>query len=153
MEQFLYFTGARDAQVVNSQIANYNHPEHPGLDDYGDMTVVGNNGCTGFFRLDWFTPDGLSTWGNSRMFIQGTDGFIELRKYVDIGHSDEGDNVYMVNNSGTYRFNVAGKVGYPFFSQMILDSMNGTENAMTQDHILKASELAIKAELFARKLH
>ena len=152
VEQFLYFTGAKDAQVVNSQIANYNHPEHPGLDDYGDMTVVGDNGTTGFFRLDWFTPDGLCTWGDGRMFIQGTEGFIELRKYTDIGHSEDGDNVYMVNNSGTYDFHVKGQVGYPFFGQMILDSLNGTENAMTQDHILKASELAIKAELFARKL-
>ena len=62
IEQFLYYTGATDATIVNSEIGNYNHPEYPELDDFGDATLVGNNGAMGYFRVDWFTPDGLSTW-------------------------------------------------------------------------------------------
>ncbi len=152
LEQFLFFTGAQDANIVNSQIANYNHPDTPGLDDYGDMTVVGDNGTTGFFRLDWFTPDGLRAWGDGRMFIQGTDGYIELRKYLNVAESDEADNVYMVNASGEYAYHVNGKVGFPFFGQMILDSINGTETAMSQEHIFKAVELGVIAQSLARKL-
>ncbi len=152
LEQFLFFTGAKDGYIVNSQIANYCNPETPGLDDYGDMTVVGDNGSTGYFKLDWFTPDGLRAWGDGRMFIQGTKGYIELRKYLDVAKSDKGDNVFMVNESGEYSYHVHGKVGFPFFGEMILDSLNGTEIAMTQEHIFKASELAVLAQKLARRL-
>lgn len=152
LEQFLFFTGNENATIVNSQIANYNHPETPGLDDYGDMTVVGDNGTTGFFRLDWFTPDGLRAWGDGRMFIQGTEGYIELRKYLNVAESDEADNVYMVNASGEYSYHVNGQIGFPFFGQMILDSIHGTETAMTQAHIFKSVELGVIAQSLARKL-
>ncbi len=152
LEQFLFFTGATDATIVNSQIANFNHPDTPELDDYGDMTVVGNNGTTGFFKLDWFTPAGLRVWGDGRMFIQGTEGYIELRKYVNVAESDEADNVYMVNDSGEHSYHVHGEVGFPFFGQMILDSLHGTETAMTQAHIFKSVELAVIAQMLARKL-
>jgi len=152
IEQFLFYTGATDAVIVNSQIANYNHPEYPELDDFGDATLVGNNGATGYFRVDWFTPDGLSTWGDSRMFILGTEGYIELRKYVDVAKSDGGNHVYLVNNEGEKYINVTGKVGFPFFGELILDCINRTENAMTQAHAFKAAELCVKAQLSAKKI-
>jgi hypothetical protein len=64
-------------------VANYAHKEYPGFEDFDDMTVVLGNGATGYCRVDWFTPDGLGTWGDGRMFILGTEGYIELRKYID----------------------------------------------------------------------
>lgn len=152
IEQFLFYTGATDATIVHSQIANYNHPEYPELDDFGDATLVGNNGATGYFRVDWFTPDGLSTWGDGRTFILGTEGYIELRKYVDVGKSDTGNHVYLVNNEGEQYINVTGKVGFPFFGELILDCINRTENAMTQAHAFKAAELCVKAQLSAKKI-
>ena len=85
IEQFLFYTGATDATVAASKIANYNHPEYPELDDFGDATLIGNNGATGYFRVDWFTPDGLRSWGDGRTFILGTGGYIELRKNLDVG--------------------------------------------------------------------
>ena len=88
-EQFLYFTANTEAGVISSRVANYGHKEHPGLDDFGDCNLVGANGATGYFRVDWFTPDGLSTWGDGRLFLLGTTGFIEVRKYVELA-SDAG---------------------------------------------------------------
>jgi len=152
IEQFLFYTGATDAVIVNSQIANYNHPEYPELDDFGDATLVGNNGATGYFRVDWFTPDGLSTWGDGRMFILGTEGYIELRKYVDVAKSDAGNHVYLVNNEREQYINVTGTVGFPFFGELILDCINRTENAMSQAHAFKAAELCVKAQLSAKKI-
>jgi len=152
LEQFLYFSGAKDASIVSSHIGNYSNPDHPGLDDYGDMILVGDNGTSGYFRLDWFTPDGLSTWGDGRIFILGKEGTIELRKYLDVARTEEGDHVFLVNKEGEYHFKVNGKVGFPFFGDMILDCLNQTENAMTQDHILKACELAVLAQEKATKL-
>lgn len=152
LEQFLFYTQSQDATVVNSQIANYHHPDYPELDDFGDINIVGDQGASGYFRVDWFTPNGLSTWGDGRTFIMGTEGYIELRKYVDIARSKTGDHVYLVNGEGEQHFEVSGQVGYPFFGQLILDCLNRTENAMTQAHTLKAAELCVKAQMLSRKL-
>lgn len=152
IEQFLFYTGAKDATIVNAKIANYAHPEYPELDDFGDATLVGDNGATGYFRVDWFTPEGLCTWGDGRTFILGTDGYIELRKYVDVARSTEENHVYWVNQDGEHYENVTGKVGFPYFGQLILDCINRTENAMTQEHAFKAAELCVKAQMLATEL-
>lgn len=146
IEQFLYYAGVKDARIINSQVANYNNKQHPDFNDFGDAMLVGDNGATQYFRVDWFTPDGLSTWGDGRTVILGTEGYIELRKYVDICRDSQGDHVYLVDSKGEHHFHVSGKVGYPFFGQLILDCLNRTENAMTQEHAFKAAELAVMAQ-------
>ncbi len=152
IEQFLYFTGAEDAKVVRSQIANYAHPETPELDDFGDAMLVADNGASGYFRVDWFTPDGLSTWGDGRTVILGTDGYIELRKNLNVATDPAGDHLFLVDKSGEHHLEASGKVGYPFFNQMIRDSLDGTETAMTQAHIFKAAELCVRAQNQAVRL-
>ena len=146
VEQFLYYTGAKDARVAHSKIANYNHKQYPTFEDFGDAAFIGDNGATGYLRVDWFTPNGLSTWGDGRTIILGTEGYIELRKYVDIGREKGGGHVYLVNNDGEHYMNVNGKVGYPYFGRLILDCINRTENAMTQAHAFKAAELSLIAQ-------
>ena len=83
VDQFLFYTGCTEAEVVESQIANVRHPKYPRFQDFGDMVLRGNRGF-GYVRLDWFTPDGLGTWGDGRLFILGTDGYMEVRKYTNI---------------------------------------------------------------------
>ena len=148
-EQFLYFTGAKDAEVMASQAVNFNNPDYPELEDFGDCTMKADNGATGYYRVDWFTPDGLSSWGDGRTIILGTEGFIELRKYMNLGVDQTGDHVFLANNEGEFYFNVSGKVGFPYFGQLILDCINRTEDAMTQEHTFKAAELCLKAQLMA----
>ncbi|KZE80882.1 oxidoreductase [Paenibacillus elgii] len=146
IEQFLYYTGAKDATVVSSRVANYHNKPYPELEDFGDATLTGDNGATFYFRVDWLTPDGLGTWGDGRTLIVGTDGYIELRKYIDIARDKQGDHVYLVNKEVERHFSVHGEVGYPFFGQLILDCIHRTENAMTQEHAFKAAELCLKAQ-------
>lgn len=153
IEQFLHYTGNTDAEVVHSKVANYANPDKPELEDYGDATLVGANGATFYFKVDWFTPDGLSTWGDGRTFITGTKGTIELRKYVDVAREESGNHLYLVTDAGEEHYNLNGKVGYPFFGEMILDCINGTENAMTQAHVFKAQELSLIAERDAMRLN
>ncbi|MDR0425823.1 MAG: gfo/Idh/MocA family oxidoreductase [Clostridiales bacterium] len=152
IEQYLYFAGEEDAQVVRSQIANYKNPAHPGLDDFGDAMLVGQNGTTNYFRVDWFTPDALRTWGDGRTMILGTDGYIEIRKYADIGTDGGADTVLLVNHETEKKMSAAGTVGFPFFGELILDCLNHTERAMTQAHAFKAAELCIKAQLQAVRI-
>jgi len=121
IEQFLYYSGAKDATVRSAAVANYNNPEYPELEDFGEVSLVADNGCSNYFRVDWFTPDGLSTWGDGRTIIMGTDGFIELRKYIDIARDPGGDHLYLVNQEGVQHMNVAGTVGFPFFGDLILE--------------------------------
>ena len=151
-EQFLYFTGNRDARVVTSRVANYAHKDHPGLEDFGDCCLAGDNGASGYFRVDWFTPDGLSTWGDGRTFLLGTEGYIELRKYVDVATGTGRDHVYLVDGDGEHRIGVKDKVGYPFFGELVRDCLDRTERAMTQEHAFKAAELCVVAEQQAQRL-
>ncbi len=149
VEQFLHFTGARDAQVRFAAARNAAHPEHPELQDFGECSLEADNGASGYFRVDWFTPDGLSTWGDGRLVILGTDGYIELRKYVDIATGHGMDQLFIVDGRGEHRVACAGKVGFPFFGELILDCLHGSESAMTQEHSFKAAELSLLAQKMA----
>jgi len=151
-EQFLTFSGATDATVAHAAVANYGNPDHPELEDFGEANLLGNNGATNYIRVDWFTPPGLSTWGDGRTFILGDQGYIELRKYVDVGRDKAGDHVYLVDAQGEHHLDVAGQVGFPFFGEMILDCLNRTEKAMTQAHIFKAAELCLRVQAAAKRI-
>jgi predicted dehydrogenase len=152
IEQFLFYAGVKDATVMHSKVANFNHPDFPELEDFGDATLVGDNGATHYFRVDWFTPDGLRSWGDGRSFILGTEGYIEQRKYLNVGTTELGSRLFLVNKKGEQHIECTGKTGYPFFGELIFDCLNRTEKAMTQEHVFKAAELAVKAQMQAVKV-
>jgi predicted dehydrogenase len=151
-EQFLYFTGAKNAEVVHAAVANYRFKEYPEFEDWGEANLRGDNGSTNYIRVDWLNPDGLRTWGDGRTFIQGTDGYIELRKYLDVAREYEGDQLYLVDHKGEHHIRCHGEVGYPFFGELILDCLERTERAMTQEHAFRAAELCLKAQAAAKHL-
>jgi predicted dehydrogenase len=151
-EQFLTYTGATDATVTQAAVANFANADTPEFEDFGEASLIGNNGSSNYIRVDWFTPAGLSTWGDGRTIILGTKGYIELRKYVDVGRDKLGDYVYLVDEKSEQMLNVTGKVGFRFFGQLVLDCLNRTELAMTQVHTFKAAELCLRAQLAARKI-
>jgi predicted dehydrogenase len=151
-EQFLTYTGATDATVLHAAVANYAHPDHPGFEDFGEASLLSNNGATNYVRVDWFTPTGLSTWGDGRLMILGEKGTIELRKYVDVARDKTGNHVYLVDDKGEHHLEVEGKVGFRFFGELILDCIHRTEKAMTQAHAFKAAELCLKAQAAARRV-
>lgn len=146
IEQFLHFAGARDAHVLHSKVGNYHNRDHPDFQDFGDATLVADNGATAYFRVDWFTPSGLGAWGDGRTVILGTDGYIELRKYLDVARDPVGDHVYLVDHKGEHHLPVQGTVGFPYFGRLILDCLDRTEHAMAQEHTFLAIELALAAQ-------
>ncbi|MEY3946844.1 MAG: hypothetical protein RJB03_1550 [Bacteroidota bacterium] len=149
-DQFLHFTGSTSAEVVASQVGNVNHPNKPLFEDFGDVMLKGNGGA-GYVRVDWFTPDGLKTWGDGRLTILGTDGFIEIRKNIDIARYDKGNHLYMANNKETVYID-CNDVELPFGRLFVDDVINRTETAMTQAHCFLATELALKAQKMAKKI-
>ena len=146
LEQILTYAHCTDARLISSRVGNLRHKEHPGLEDFGDATFITDNGIPCYVNVDWFTPDGLGTWGDGRMLIIGTKGYIELRKYIDVAAENTPDHVILVDDKAEHHYRVNGKVGFPFFGAMILDCINRTENAISQEHVFRAIELAIEAE-------
>lgn len=151
-EQFLFYTGCDDARVVSACRANYTLPEYPEFDDFACATLVGAGGATQFMRVDWLTPDGLSAWGDGRLFLLGTKGFLEIRKYVDLARDRVGDRIFLADGTGERMIPAAGTVGYPYFGALIEDVRNRTETAMTQAHAFAAARLALEAQKRAVRL-
>jgi predicted dehydrogenase len=152
IEQFLHYSGARAARVLHSKVANYQCKEHPDFQDFGDATLAADNGATFYFRVDWFTPAGLGAWGDGRTIILGTEGYLELRKYLDVAREAEGDHVYLVDHKGEHHFPVHGQMGFPYFGELILDCLHRTEKAMSQQHTFLAMELALQAQARAQRI-
>jgi predicted dehydrogenase len=149
-DQFVYYTGSTEAQVVASQIANVRHPDRPAFQDFGDMMLTGNGGA-GYVRVDWFTPDGLGVWGDGRLFILGTEGYIEVRKYIDIGGRPGGNHLFLVDGKGIRSIDCS-KVVLPFGAQFTADVVNRTHTAQDQQQALLATELVLLAQKNARVL-
>ncbi len=149
-DQFLYFTGSTKGEIGYSQTGNVAHKQYPEFEDFGD-TVVNGNGGTGYIRLDWFSPDGLNTWGDGRLTILGTEGFIEIRKNTDIAGRAGGNHLFLVDNSET-RYIDCKDVDLPYGGQLVNDILNRTQTAMSQDHCFLATELALKAQQQAVRL-
>lgn len=150
-DQFLFFTGSNKADIVASQVGNTSHPQYPNFEDFGDVMLRGNAGV-GYIRVDWFTPDGLKSWGDGRLTILGTEGFIEIRKNIDPGGREGGNHLFLTDNKET-RYYDCSKVVLPYGEQLVDDVLNRTETAMSQEHCFLATELALKAQKQAQMIH
>jgi predicted dehydrogenase len=144
VDQFLFFTGSAGAEVVASQVANFHHPQYPEFEDFGDVMLRSPH-ATGYIRVDWFTPDGLDTWGDVRLFITGTDGTIELRKNCDIAGRAGGNHLFLVDQKGI-QYVECKDVPLPFGGQFLQDIRDRTETAMSQAHVFLAAELVLTAQ-------
>jgi predicted dehydrogenase len=149
-DSFLYFTGSTRADVVASQVGNVNNPQYPGLEDFGDAMVRGDRGG-GYIRVDWFTPDGLTVFGDGRLTILGTEGFMEIRSNVDIAGRPGGSHLFLVDQKET-RYIDCKNVELPYGRQLVDDVVNRTETAMTQQHCFAATELMLKAQKQAQRI-
>lgn len=148
-DQFLYFTGSTKAEIVASQVGNFNHPQYQ-MEDFGDAMVKGDGG-TGYMRVDWFTPDSLSTYGDARLTILGTEGYIEIRKNVDLAGRKGGNHLFVVNNKET-RYVESDDVELTYGKLLVDDVLNRTETAMTQAHAFLTAELSIRAQTQAKNI-
>jgi predicted dehydrogenase len=149
-DQFLFFTNSDKADIVASQVGNVAHPKYPNLEDFGDVMLQGNGGA-GYIRIDWFTPDGLKTWGDGRLTILGTEGYIEVRKNIDIAGRQGANHLFVVNNKET-KYIDCNNVELPYGRLLVDDVLNRTETAMSQKHCFLATELALKAQKNAKKI-
>lgn len=149
IDQFLAFTGAKTATIVRAHRANRATPAHPAFDDVGEI-LLETPGATGYARVDWLTPDGLETWGDVRLFVQGTAGAIEIRKNVDLAGAPGPEHLFVVDADRTERATLADRPS-TFAHALVRDLANGTEDAGTQRHCLEVTRLALEAEARATR--
>ena len=149
-DQFLFFTGSNKAEILASQIGNVSHPQYPKFEDFGDCMLRGNGGA-GYIRVDWFSPDGLKSWGDGRLTVLGTEGYIEIRKNIDVAGREGGNHLFLVNNKETQYIDCS-KEPLPYGKQLVDDVLNRTETAMSQEHCFFATELALKAQKQAQMI-
>ena len=151
VDQFLHFTKSTKGEVVASQVANHNYPQYPNFEDFGDLMLRGNGG-SGYVRVDWFTPDGLNTWGDGRLTILGTEGYMEIRKNTDVANPHgPGSHLYVVNQKEMLYIDCKN-VDLPHGELVVNDVLNRTETAMGQEHCFLATELALIAQKNATKI-
>ncbi len=147
IDQFLFFTGSTEVTISHALVENTTRPEHPGFQDYGELVLSGNRGH-GYVRVDWFSPDALPVWGDGRLFILGEQGYIEIRKYIDVGRQAGGNHLYLANGSKVEYIDCS-EVPLTYSKRLISDVENRTETAVTQVHTFRTMDLAIKAQLHA----
>jgi len=150
IDQFLLFTQSTDAEIVSATVANYNNHTTPGLQDFGELVLRSEHGH-GYIRVDWYTPEGLPTWGDGRLTILGTKGYIELRKYIDIAGRDGTNHLLIVNDEKPEYIDCSAEP-LPYYKQLLDDVLHRTETAMPQAHCFKVMELAIAAQQQATDL-
>lgn len=149
IDQFLHFTGSDSAEIVHAHVENTTMPSQPGFQDFGEMVLRSDKGH-GYVRVDWFTPNGLPTWGDGRLFLQGTDGFIELRKYTDIGRPHVTNSLFLVNGEENVMIDCSD-AGLPYFARLVADVQDRSETACPQAHTFLTTDLAIQAQRKAEK--
>ncbi|APX12931.1 Gfo/Idh/MocA family protein [Tateyamaria omphalii] len=147
IDQFLHFTGSTDAQVTMAHVANHANGSEPGLQDFGEVALQSDH-ASGYIRVDWYTPDALPNWGDGRLTLLGTEGYIELRKYVDVGGRAGTDHLLLVNGDRCEAMD-AREAGLPYFARLAHDIAHRTETAMSQAHCFKVMELALRAQAMA----
>jgi predicted dehydrogenase len=149
-DQFLVFTGSTQARITAAHVANYKYPQFPEFEDFGEVMVEGSGG-SGYIRVDWFTPDGLGVWGDGRQLILGTEGYIEIRKYVDVLGRPGNNHLFLVTQGGKEYINCAD-VKLTYGKALAYDVLHRTETAMPQAHCFLALELALQAQCQATHL-
>lgn len=149
IDQFLHFTGAQDARIAHAAVGNFNTPKHPTFEDFGEINLVARD-VQGYARLDWYTPDAAPNWGDGRLTILGTEGYIELRKYFDVCDQPGTDHVFLINGTDCQRFDAAD-AGTAYFERLADDIRNRTETACAQRHTMTVMRLAMQAQAAAER--
>ena len=150
IDQFLLFTNSTQAEVLTAHVGNFKHKQFTKMHDFGDL-IVRSPSATGYIRVDWLTPKGLNTWGDVRLFVLGTDGYLELRKNTDLAGRSGDNHLFLVDNHGTHYMDCS-HIRPQFATHLIQDIQQRTETAMSQSHCFLTSELALQAEQLAFEL-
>ena len=146
--QFLAFADATDAAIVHSSVGACG-TEPAGFEDFAEL-ILATPSVRGYVRLDWFTPDGLPTWGDGRLFAVGTEGTLELRKNLDIEGRVGTDHMFVANRGST-RYVDCSALPVTYYRSFLSDIANRTATTMPQAQVFTVCRLALQAQAGAAR--
>jgi predicted dehydrogenase len=148
IDQFLAFAGAREAAIDFCCIGAFG-TEPKGFEDFAEF-VLRTPSMRGYCRLDWFTPDGLPTWGDGRLFLVGTDGTLELRKNLDIEGRDGTDHMFVANRETTRHVDCSG-MPVTYYRDFLTALKTRALIGMEQEQVFTVCRMALDAQARASR--
>jgi predicted dehydrogenase len=148
IDSFLALTGATEVEIAHSAVGQFGTA--PDFDDFGEI-VLRTPEATAYVRVDWFTPDGLPTWGDGRMFLLGTEGTLELRKNLDIEGRPGTDHVFVADRHGTRHIDAGGRA-VTSFRAFAEDVARRPRTGLPQRQVFDVCRLALQAQARATRL-
>ena len=148
IDQFLAFADTTDAEIVHSTVGAFG-TEPAGFEDFAEL-VLATPSVRGYIRLDWFTPDGLPTWGDGRFFIVGTEGTLELRKNLDIEGRSGTDHLFVANRTGT-RYVDCSAFPVTYYRDFVAGVVSRAHSVMPQQLVFTVCRLALQAQARAAR--
>jgi predicted dehydrogenase len=149
VDHFMFFTESTNAQVVSAHVANFTCPNHPRFEDFGELLLQSER-ASGYARVDWLTPDAQPYFGDNRLVVLGTEGMIEVRKYVDIGGAPGEDHLFVVHGPKSERIDCSN-VALQYPADVLRDVRERTSTAEPSGHSFRVTELTIRAQRMARR--
>jgi predicted dehydrogenase len=148
IDQFLAFADAEEAEIASSTVGAFGTAP-AGFEDFAEI-VMATPRTRGYIRVDWFTPDGLPSWGDGRFFVLGTEGTLELRKNLDIEGRPGTDHMFIANRTGTRHVDCAA-MPVSYYRDFVTDVMNHTGTIMPQRQVFTVCRLALEAQARAAR--
>lgn len=148
VDQFVAFAGTTDVSIDMATIGSFGtKPE--GFEDFAEFVLSSDN-LRGYARVDWFTPDGLASWGDGRLFLVGTEGTLELRKNLDLEGRTGGNHMFVVSRTETRHVDCSAEP-LPYFDDFIADVRDRTERAMKQQEVFAICDLTLRLQAGATR--
>ena len=85
------------------------------------------------------------TGGDGRLTILGTEGYIELRKYVDVAGRTGDDHLFVVDGKGI-KYIDRSSITLEYFGRFLAGVRDRTQIAMTQEHVFEVCRLSLEVQ-------
>jgi predicted dehydrogenase len=148
VDQFLAFAGTETASIEMASIGAFGTPPD-GFEDFAEF-VLSTPDLRGYARVDWFTPDGLDSWGDGRLFIVGTEGSLELRKNLDLAGRPGGEHVFVVTRETT-RYVDGSSESVRYYQDFLSAVADRRMRGMTQGQVFAVCDLALRLQAQASR--
>lgn len=139
LDSFCFLTG----QAIKSgraRVGNVANPDEPEFEDFGDFTFQGVAGAAGYARVDWLTPETLPSFGDLRCMVVGTEGFIEIRKKIDLAVDNNrytGDQLLMCSKNREPERVDCRHIPITFHEQLVRDVAQGLNRCIPHAHVFR----------------
>lgn len=148
IDQFLALADAAEAGIESSTIGAFG-TEPEGFEDFAEFTLS-TPSVRGYCRVDWFTPDGLPTWGDGRLFLIGTEGTLELRKNLDIEGRPGSNHMFVASRDRTRHVD-CNILPVTYFRDFIAAVRTRDFSALPQEQVFAVCRMALQAQANAKR--